>query len=203
MGLYSCMMATASSSTNTPDWDALYATAEVQAGHFTVSQAEACGYSPQLLQKHLARERIQRVRRGIYRLAHFPRTENEELVALWLWSDQQGVFSHETSLALHDLSDVLPRAVHMTVPEAWRKRRLRVPDGLVLHYGDLDKRSRTWLEAVPLTAPSQVLAECIDVHVAPELIEQALRQARRRGLISSKEATRLSKRRKDASENPL
>lgn len=195
-------MATASSSTKTPDWDALYATAEAQSGHFTVSQAEACGYSPQLLQKHLARERIERVRRGIYRLSHFPSTENEELIALWLWSDQQGVFSHETSLALHDLSDVLPRAVHMTVPEAWRKRRLRLPDGLVLHYKDLTEQSRTWLEAVPLTTPLQALAECIDAHVAPELIEQALRQARRRGLILSKEAARLSKRRKDAHKKP-
>lgn len=191
-------MAVAGNPTSAPDWDALYATAEAQAGHFTLAQAEACGYSPQLLHKHLARERIERVRRGIYRLTHFPRTENEELVALWLWSDQQGVFSHETSLALHDLSDVLPRTVHMTVPEAWRKRRLRVPDGLVLHYRDLVKRSRTWLDAVPLTAPLQVLAECIDAHIAPELIEQARRQARRRGLISSEEATRLSKQLKGA-----
>lgn len=195
-------MAAACKSTGAPDWDALYATAETQAGHFTLAQAAACGYAPQLLQKHLARERIERVRRGIYRLTHFPRTENEELVALWLWSDQQGVFSHETSLALHDLSDVLPATVHMTVPEAWRKRRMRVPDGLILHYGDLTKRSRTWLECVPLTAPLQVLTECIDAHVAPELIEQARRQAKRRGLISSEEAARLSKRRKGAQKKP-
>ncbi len=191
-------MAVEGKPTRVPDWDALYATAETQAGHFTLAQAEACGYSPQLLHKHLARERIERVRRGIYRLTHFPRTENEELVALWLWSDQQGVFSHETSLALHDLSDVLPARVHMTVPEAWRKRRMRIPEGLVLHYGDLTKRSRTWLEAVPLTAPPQVLAECIDAHIAPELTEQARQQAKRRGLISSEEAARLSKRLKDA-----
>jgi len=195
-------MATTGRPPRAPDWDALYATAETQAGHFTLAQARACGYSPQLLQKHLARKRIERVRRGIYHLAHFPRTENEELVALWLWSDQQGVFSHETSLALQDLSDVLPATVHMTVPEAWRKRRLRIPDGLVLHHADLAKRSRTWLEVVPLTAPLQVLTECIDAHVAPDLIAHALQQARRRGLISSKEAARLSKRLKDAHCEP-
>ena len=71
------MMMTTGRSTRAPDWAALYATAETQAGHFTLAQAEACGYSPQLLQKHLAGERIERVRRGIYRLAHFPRTEND------------------------------------------------------------------------------------------------------------------------------
>jgi hypothetical protein len=79
---------------------------------------------------------------------------------------------------------------------------LRVPEGLVLHYADLAKGSRTWLEAVPLTAPLQVLAECIDAHASPERIAHALQQAGRRGLISRKEAARLSKRLKDAHRKP-
>jgi predicted transcriptional regulator of viral defense system len=181
-------------STRTPDWDELYRTAAAQAGLFALSQAEACGYSSQHLQKHLASKRIERVRRGVYRLTHFPAGEHEELVALWLWSGREGVFSHETSLALHDLSDALPAQVHMTVPDSWRSRRLRVPEGLILHHANLSEQSRTWLEVVPLTAPHQVLAECIDAHVSPELVGQALRQARQRGLISGNEATDLSRR---------
>lgn len=177
-----------------PDWNELYRTAEAQAGLFTLSQAEARGYSSQHLQKHLASKRIERVRRGIYRLTHFPAGEHEELVALWLWSDRDGVFSHETSLALHELSDVLPALVHMTVPEAWRTRRLRVPDGLVMHYADLPERSRTWFAVVPLTTPDRALAECIETHVSPELVGQAIRQARQRGLVSGKDATDLSRR---------
>jgi predicted transcriptional regulator of viral defense system len=179
---------------SSPDWDELYRTAATQAGLFTLAQAEASGYSSQHLQKHLTSKRVARVRRGIYRLAHFPAGEHEELVALWLWSDRDGVFSHETSLALHDLSDVLPAIVHMTVPTAWRTRRLRVPDGLVLHYADLPDTSCTWFEVVPVTTPSRVLVECIDEHVSPELIEQAIRQARQRGLVSNKEAMDLHRR---------
>jgi predicted transcriptional regulator of viral defense system len=177
-----------------PDWSKLYRTAATQAGLFTLSQAEACGYSSQHLQKHLASKRIERVRRGIYRLTHFPAGEHEALVALWLWSGRDGVFSHETSLALHDLSDVLPVLVHMTVPYAWRARRLSVPDGLVLHFADLPERSRTWFEVVPTTTPRQVLVESIDAHVSPELVAQAIRQARLRGLISGSDATDLSRR---------
>ncbi|MFY9342088.1 MAG: type IV toxin-antitoxin system AbiEi family antitoxin domain-containing protein [Planctomycetota bacterium] len=177
-----------------PDWDELYRTAAAQAGLFTLGQAEACGYSPQNLQKHLASKRIARLRRGIYRLAHFPAGEHEELVAIWLWSDRHGVFSHETSLALHDLGDALPAMLHLTVPEAWRARRLRVPDGVLLHYADLPHQSRTWFDVVPVTTPPQVLAECIDVHVSPELVEQAIRQARQRGLISGTNATDLGRR---------
>lgn len=177
-----------------PAWDRLYQTAEAQAGLFALEQAEACGYSSQHLQKHLSAGRIIRVRRGIYRLAQFPASELEELVALWLWSGRVGVFSHETSLLLHDLSDALPAKVHMTVPTAWRTRRLRVPKGLVLHHGDLVESDRTWAEVVPVTTPRQAITECIVAHVAPELTEQAIRQARQRGLISGEDSRGLSNR---------
>lgn len=186
----------------TPDWDRLYHQAESQAGHFTLSEAQACGYSSQHLQKHLKAGRIVRVHRGIYRLTRFPPTEHEELVVLWLWSNREGVFSHETSLALHDLSDALPARVHMTLPESWRARRVRVPDGLVLHYEDLPDASRDWFDLVPVTTPKQVLTECIEARISPELTGQAIRQARQRGLISSKDATRLSKQLKNAQANP-
>lgn len=186
----------------TPDWDRLYQQAESQAGHFTLAEAEACGYSSQHLQKHLKAGRIARVRRGIYRLTRFPPTEHEELVVLWLWSNREGVFSHETSLALHDLSDALPARVHMTLPTSWRTRRVRVPDGLVLHYEDLPDASCDWFELVPVTTPMQFLTECIEARVSPELIGQAIRQARQLGLISSKDATHLSKQLKNAQANP-
>ncbi|HEY0713455.1 MAG TPA: hypothetical protein VGF45_12330 [Polyangia bacterium] len=32
----------------------------------------------------------------------------EELVTAWLWSDRAAVLSHQTALALHGLSDILP-----------------------------------------------------------------------------------------------
>lgn len=178
---------------HSPAWDRLYQTAEAQAGLFALGQAEACGYSSQHLQKHLRAGRIIRIRRGIYRLAQFPAGEHEDLVALWLWSGREGVFSHETSLLLHDLSDALPAKVHMTVPAAWRTRRLRTPHGLVLHHLDLPASDRTWVEVVPVTTPRQAVTECIAAHVAPELTEQAIRQARQRGLITSEEKRGLSR----------
>src|SRR6185295_10733006 len=126
--------APASSERNTPDWGALFGVAQAQSGYFTTGQAAEAGYSPQLLQKYLGNGKVARVMRGIYRLIHFPAGEQEELIWLWLWSEQAGVFSHETALALYDLSDALPSIVHMTIPASWRHRRLRVPQGLVLHY---------------------------------------------------------------------
>jgi predicted transcriptional regulator of viral defense system len=111
---------------------------------------------------------------------------------LWLWAEQAGVFSHETALALHDLSDALPAKVHMTAPASWRRRRFRVPPGLVLHYADISSVDLASFSAVPVTAPRRTLRDCIDANVAPSLVRQAILQARRRGLISGKDEVQLS-----------
>ena len=174
-----------------PDWDALFEVAQAQAGYFTTQQAAAAGYSPQLL-AYLGSKKVARIRRGIYRLVHFPASDHEDLVVLWLWSEQAGVFSHETALALHDLSDVLPGKVHLTLPAAWRRRRLRVPAGLVLHFADVGDADRASFSAVPVTAPLRALRDCIEAKVAPSLVRQAILQARRRGLITAREEARLA-----------
>lgn len=175
-----------------PSWDALYAIAEKQCGYFTTLAAASVGYSPQLLRKYVINGRVHRVRRGIYRLVHFPATEHEGLVVYWLWSGQMGVFSHESALVLHDLWDVLPSRVHMTVPASWQWRRLRIPEGLNLHYADIEDSDRDWMEAVPLTGPFRTLRDCIGADVSPDRIRPSIRRARQRGLISGSQAAALT-----------
>jgi predicted transcriptional regulator of viral defense system len=53
-----------------PAWDDLYRVAEGQAGYFTRGDAAKCGFSSPLLHHHVAARALQRVRRGVYRLAH-------------------------------------------------------------------------------------------------------------------------------------
>lgn len=170
-----------------PDWDQLFEIAAAQDGLFTTQQAAEAGYSPQLLAHHLRGGRMVRVRRGVYRLVHFPAGDHEDLTVVWLWSEQQGVFSHQTALALHDLSDVLPARVHLTLPAAWRKRRLRVPNGVVLHYGDIAETERSWFGPVPATAPLRTLEDCAAEHVSPELLRGAALDALHRGLVARDE----------------
>ena len=175
--------------TRSPDWDHLFEVAAAQDGLFTTRQAAEAGCSPQLLAHHLGAGRILRVRRGVYRLAHFPAGDYEDLTVVWLWSEQEGVFSHQTALALHDLSDVLPAQVHLTLPRAWRKRRLRVPDEVVLHYGDVPDSERHWFGPVPATAPLRTLEDCADEHLPPELLRGAARDALERGLVPREDLT--------------
>ena len=173
--------------TSSPDWDRLFEIAAAQDGLFTTRQAATAGYSPQLIAHHLGAGRMVRVRRGVYRLVHFPAGDHEDLTAVWLWSEHEGVFSHQTALALHDLSDVLPARVHLTLPDAWRARRLRVPDGVILHYSDVAESERRWFGPVPATAPLRTLVDCAAGHLPPELLRGAAIEALARGLVVRRE----------------
>jgi predicted transcriptional regulator of viral defense system len=133
------------------------------------------------------------VRRGIYRLVHFPAGEHEELVIAWLWSERSGVLSHQTALGLHGLSDVLPAHVHLTVPSAWRHRRFRVPPDVVLHHADVAAEDRAWFGAVPVTTTRRTLSDCAKEGLSPEVLGQAARQALRRGLVARSELTEVER----------
>lgn len=150
-------------------------------------QAAQAGYSTQLLLKHMRAGRISRVRRSIYRLIHFPAGEREELVVAWLWSKQAGIISHQTALALQNLSDVLPAQIHLTLPYSWRNRRLKNPTGIVFHYANVPQNERTWFGAVPVTDAKRSLSDCARNAMAPDLLYQAIRQALHRGLIAKNE----------------
>jgi predicted transcriptional regulator of viral defense system len=171
----------------TPDWDRLFETAAAQSGYVTTKQAAEAGYSTHLLRKHIHAGRVTRPHRGIYRLVHFPPGEHEELVTAWLWSERAGVFSHQTALSLHGLSDVLPAQIHLTLPEAWRRRRFRVPAGVVLHHADVAPEEQSWFGPVPATSARRTLSDCAKSALSPELVRQAAQQALRRGLVTKSE----------------
>jgi predicted transcriptional regulator of viral defense system len=176
-----------------PSWKSLYETAASQEGLFTTRQAAAAGYSDPLLAHYQKVGRIARIRRGIYRLVHFPSGEQEELVTAWLWTDAMGVLSHQTALALQGLSDALPGQIHLTLPLMWRQRRLRVPDGLVLHYADVPPQDRSWNGAVPVTSTRRTLNDCAVEGLSPDLLRQATKQALTRGLVTKAELADVEK----------
>jgi predicted transcriptional regulator of viral defense system len=174
-----------------PDWDRLYQVAAGQLGLFTTRQAGRAGYSPQLLNHHAKAGRIRRLSRGVFRLVHFPASNEEPLVQIWLWADRKAVFSHETALSLHDLSDVLPHRLHVTLPTSWVKRRLRIPAGVMLHCRPVRRSDLAWVGVLPVTTPERTILDCIKDHVSPEWVTQAITQARARGLVAPERLEKL------------
>ena len=167
----------------TPSWESLHEVANGQSGHFTAQQAAAAGFSPQLLHKHVQGGNLDRPMRGIYRITRFPPSEHEDLVVLWLWSDQEAVFSHETALSLHELSDALPARVHLTLPTSTSRRR-RIPDGVVAHFADVAAPERQWFGPVPVTRPARTVLDVATAHGDAALVAQAINQGIRRGLFT-------------------
>ncbi len=172
-----------SAASEKPDWDQLFEVAASQSGYFSTQQAASAGYSNQLLLKHIRAGRMFRTRRGVYRLVHFPAGEHEDLVVAWLWSERAGVMSHETALLLHGLSDVLPDIVHLTLPPAWSRRRIQVPNGIEVRFAEVAAEDRSWFGPVPITTPRRTLIDCAKGALSPDLLRQAAAGALRRGLV--------------------
>jgi predicted transcriptional regulator of viral defense system len=169
----------------------LFSVARDQQGFFTTKQAEAAGFRRQSHYYHVQTGHWIREHRGIYRLAEFPTSERPDLVRFWLWSRNrddipQGVYSHETALSLHELSDVMPAKLHMTVPKTFR-RMAPTPRAVVLHHGALDPTDIETLEGVPVTTPLRTILDVLRDHrVSEDVLVQALRQALQRGTITRK-----------------
>jgi predicted transcriptional regulator of viral defense system len=168
------------------DHDALYDVAEAQAGYFTAAQAVAAGMDRSTLAHH-ARPggRYERVRRGLYRLRHFPTSQHEHVMAAWLPLRGSGaVVSHVSALELYGLSDLIPDAVHVSVPRAKRGQRPR--PGVHIHtvgppIGPGDVRS---VDGVPVTSPERTIVDCLESGVQPDQVRLAIRQALDRGLTT-------------------
>jgi predicted transcriptional regulator of viral defense system len=168
------------------DHDGLYRLAESQAGYFTARQALAVGMDRSTLRHH-ARPggRYKHARRGLYRLRHFPSSPHEHVMAAWLsLRDAPGIVSHESALELYDLSDVIPDAVHISLPRAKRGQRPR--PGVRFHTSaqppaPSEVRS---VHGIRVTTPDRSIVDSLETGTQPEQIELAVRQALERGLTT-------------------
>jgi predicted transcriptional regulator of viral defense system len=163
-----------------PDHDALYRIAEQQAGYFTAAQARQAGFSSSLLSYHLGASRFERVRPHIYRFVRFPASPHEDLHIASLQAGPKAVISHDSALALYDLSDLLPDRVHVTIPRTASRRR----PGLRLHTNQLEPEDVARYEGLPVTTVLRTLVDVATAGLPDEQVRQAIHETLRRGLIS-------------------
>lgn len=167
----------------------LFDLAEQQQGFFTTKQAKASGFAENTHPYHVRTRTWIREHRGIYRLALFPTSDRPDLVLWSLWSrnrkeEIEGVYSHQTALSLHELSDLNPAKLHMTVPTHFR-RNSETPGIVVLHYADVPTSDAQTGPGYKYTRPLRTILDLIGVGtVERTFIRQALRQAIDRGLIT-------------------
>lgn len=160
-------------------FDALYVRASEQAGFFTTSQARDAGFSQRQLTYYVRVQRFQRIKPRLYRLTHFPSSPYEDLFMAVLEVGPKAVVSHDSALALYDLSDALPAAIHLTVPRTTSRRH----PGLRLHLARLDPGEVVRYAGLPVTTVPRTIADSAAT-LDEDLVIQAVRQALERGLTS-------------------
>ncbi|MFY9265391.1 MAG: type IV toxin-antitoxin system AbiEi family antitoxin domain-containing protein [Solirubrobacterales bacterium] len=171
-----------------PDPRGLHVLAYSQAGHFTARQATGYGFSRQLLAHHVESGRYERIRRGIYRLARYPGSSYQDVWVNWLAiGTGRAVVSHETALSIHDLSDVVPNAVHLLV--ARNDRGIKPPPGVKLHTTRALPSSRDVMvvEGLRVTTPARSIVDAAIAGTQPDQIAMAVGQALDRGVATGTE----------------
>jgi predicted transcriptional regulator of viral defense system len=176
--------------------DALFEITEQQQGYFTAKQAAEAGYQLGSQAHHVKSGNWVRAERGIYRLARFPQSDEEQFVIYSLWSrnrsgEPEGVYSHQTALSIHELSDVNPARLHMAIPATFR-RRAKTPNILVLHRAILDENEVEQRQGFAVTRPLRSIADLAATEsVSQDIVAQALSEGRQRGLITIREMSEL------------
>jgi predicted transcriptional regulator of viral defense system len=169
-----------------PDHRRLFEVASGQGGYFSTVQAAACGFSRASLSYHARRGRFVRIKRGLYRLAEYPASPREEVLAAWLASGKDdAVVSHESALDILGLSDIVPERVHLTVPRS-RRYRMAGP-GVDIHTTNrpLPSTDTVIRDGIRVTSPARSIIDAAETGTGPEHVTRAIHQAVERGLATS------------------
>jgi predicted transcriptional regulator of viral defense system len=159
--------------------DVLYPLAERRAGYVTTAQAAEVGVSRQQL-SYLARTgALQRVAQGIYRLYRFPAQRFEDVIVACLWVGDDAVASHDTALAVYDLTDAMPAVIHVSTPRLFRGQRR----GIVVHTAPLGDGERAERVGVPVTTVERTITDVL-ARSGEELASSGAEQALAQGLVT-------------------
>lgn len=129
---------------------------------------------------------LERVARGVYRLAGTPTPDHIELRAAWLQLapgvearerlPADGVVSHRSAASLYGIGH-LPADRHEFIVQ--HRKQSRRPD-VRLHRRSLDAAGWIRLSGLPVTRPSRIASDLLYDHEDPEAVAQIVADALRR-----------------------
>jgi predicted transcriptional regulator of viral defense system len=178
--------------------DELFALAEEQDGLFTSREARSLGIQDSVLVRLRQRGRLERMSRGVYRIAHYPAERLAQYREAVLWAQASNgperiALSHETALLLYGISDVNPARVNLTVPVSARMRRVH-PKWIELHRANLATEDIQLHEGMPVTTVERSILDVLATTHRSDFAREAITDALRKGLLNPAQASALRKR---------
>ncbi len=149
--------------------------AERQFGLIERSQAVHAKMSPSAIARKLASGHWQLELPRVYRFAGAPRSWEQSLKAATLWGGEHCVVSHETAAALHGLSSLRTRQVHVQMA-----KQLRHPQ-VTVHRTRVAGKYAMAIKGIPTTSITRTLID-LAATTPTKTLERALDEALRLGL---------------------
>ena len=160
-----------------------------QEGYFTAKQALEAGYSYRLQHYHKTNGHWVEAGRGVYRLAAYPHSNYEDMIRWCLWSCNrkgipQAIISHDTALAVYELSDLMPSKIHVTVPPLFRKNS---ENHIILHKGIVRPEDVQKRQGFFITTPLRTIYDEAEGDLSLDHLKQAIRDGLRSGKLMRKD----------------
>lgn len=128
---------------------------------------------------------------GVYLIPQVPVTHYGRFMLAVLWTGvPEAVLSHDTALDLYQVCDINPTMVHMTVNKIRRIKR-RGGEGYLVHHENLEIGQISWWEGLPIATLATAIRQSITDGTPTYLLEQALENGRKKGLLIKEEAAQL------------
>lgn len=168
----------------------LLAIAASQHGFFTTGEAGLAGISRRALSGRAKRGLIERVAHGVYRLRQYPATPHDDLYALQV-AAPDATFSHDTALELYEITDLVPRTTHITVPPA---SGMKGRSGVTIHRSRLERDDRVLRDGLWVTSLARTLLDGLRTGVDTDQLLEAFAIGVERALLGPGDIARLSLR---------
>jgi predicted transcriptional regulator of viral defense system len=177
-------------------WERAFDVAVDQHGFISFMDFRRLSENPAILRQWHQRGRVERVAHGIYRFPSIPVTSLDPYALAALWPSGRGILSHDTALELHDLCDINPSRIHLTLPLGYYPRR-GGGEGYVIHHEKLQEQDITWHEGIRIVTPAVAIRQAWEGEVPLHLVKQAFEKAQRLGRVPPSFAAEFERRSKD------
>ncbi len=166
-----------------PDFDGLLRSVAERGGIFTNREAERFNVSRQLLFHYLKEEKIERLRRGIYRATIFPPHRFEDVLTKVLAVDERAVAGGPTNMQVQDIGDLRPDDVYVRVPDDVEPHHH--PPGTVVYHSSYPLEVDTF-QGVPVeTIPASLAATASMKLYDPTQISEVVGAAMSTGMYNA------------------